>query len=443
MQPYSNHLHQALTVLLHAQVSHDRVPSARSSARSIHNSYHPAESPIPGDRQVFSRPYEHDTSLFTSQNSGLPPLPEVTAYPAGFSAMESAMSNPLYGGESAESVQQSEQQDTTAYNHEQAHTQGLQPLQQYSEPSPGQYRADEPLQDSACYQQQPEYDAAADSEYAQDSSPDLSHAQQNAQLTPYSTEAEEQVSSSPAAFSQQSTQPAPGRSGILQQELQPVRRQSTDSQLSSHHARRSSSLGSAGQHYGQQEEILQQQLQQDAASYHGDGDAPRFSDMYSQAAAPSYERQASGHAFLEPSLREYAQPGSVSNGSRASSRSQSLQYTAEAAQPDLSSSANEEEYWQHQQHPQMAPHGSAREAAEAAAQVSRPESASSQHSQQQGHFLLSHQDDLRQGHMQQGYSAQPRPMPAQKQPRQQSRGPSRPRSPLPGTGGLPYACCSM
>lgn len=59
------------------------------------------DSPIPGERQVFSRPSEQDTLSgygHTSYSNGvLPPLPEFPAY----SEVQSGMSNPLYGEESA------------------------------------------------------------------------------------------------------------------------------------------------------------------------------------------------------------------------------------------------------------------------------------------------------------------------------------------------------
>ena len=67
----------------------------------MHDSYTPMESPIPGERQVFSRPSEQDTPsgyVHTSYSNGvLPPLPEFPAY----SEVQSGMSNPLYGEESA------------------------------------------------------------------------------------------------------------------------------------------------------------------------------------------------------------------------------------------------------------------------------------------------------------------------------------------------------
>ncbi len=96
--------HSNLCCYLLLQVSHDRVPSARSSARSMHDSYTPMDSPIPGERQVFSRPAEQDhPSSFTQgsfSSGGLPPLPEFPAHSTA-AAMESGMSNPLYGEESA------------------------------------------------------------------------------------------------------------------------------------------------------------------------------------------------------------------------------------------------------------------------------------------------------------------------------------------------------
>lgn len=77
---------------------------------------HTAESPISGERQVFSRPadLEAPTSFVqTSYSSGgLPPLPEFPGYLAG-SAVQSGMSNPLFaeGEESSPDVaDDSEQQ---------------------------------------------------------------------------------------------------------------------------------------------------------------------------------------------------------------------------------------------------------------------------------------------------------------------------------------------
>ena len=79
-------------------MSHDRVPSARSSARSMHDSYTPMDSPIPGERQVFLRPSEQEFVQGSYPNGGLPPLPEFPAYTG--TSMQSGTSNPLYGEES-------------------------------------------------------------------------------------------------------------------------------------------------------------------------------------------------------------------------------------------------------------------------------------------------------------------------------------------------------
>ena len=90
------------------QVSHDRVPSARSSARSMHDSF-TVESPIPGERQVFSRPADPEAPNSFMQTSysggGLPPLPEFPAYSAG-SAVQTGMSNPLFGEDVADESEQ-------------------------------------------------------------------------------------------------------------------------------------------------------------------------------------------------------------------------------------------------------------------------------------------------------------------------------------------------
>ena len=95
------------------QVSHDRVPSARSSARSMHDSF-TLESPIPGERQVFSRPADLEAPNSFMQTSysggGLPPLPEFPAYSAG-SAVQTGMSNPLFGEESSPDVARESEQD--------------------------------------------------------------------------------------------------------------------------------------------------------------------------------------------------------------------------------------------------------------------------------------------------------------------------------------------
>ena len=81
----------------------------------MHDS-HTAESPIPGERQVFSRPADLEAPngfLQTSYSGGgLPPLPEFPVYSAG-SAVQSGMSNPLFaeGEESSPDVaDDSEQQ---------------------------------------------------------------------------------------------------------------------------------------------------------------------------------------------------------------------------------------------------------------------------------------------------------------------------------------------
>ncbi|DBA72740.1 TPA: hypothetical protein ACH3X2_010134 [Trebouxia sp. C0005] len=88
------------TALVHTdKVSHDRVPSARSSARSMHDSYTPMDSPIPGERQVFLRPSEQEFVQGSYLNGGLPPLPEFPAYNGN--PMQSGTANPLYGEESA------------------------------------------------------------------------------------------------------------------------------------------------------------------------------------------------------------------------------------------------------------------------------------------------------------------------------------------------------
>ena len=96
------------------QVSHDRVPSARSSARSMHDSF-TVESPLPGERQVFSRPADIEAPNSIVQTSysggGLPPLPEFPAYSA-VSAVQTGMSNPLFGeGESSPNVADESEQD--------------------------------------------------------------------------------------------------------------------------------------------------------------------------------------------------------------------------------------------------------------------------------------------------------------------------------------------
>lgn len=75
------------------------MPSARSSARSMHDSYTPMDSPIPGERQVFLRPSEQEFVQGSYPNGGLPPLPEFPAYNGN--PMQSGTSNPLYGEESA------------------------------------------------------------------------------------------------------------------------------------------------------------------------------------------------------------------------------------------------------------------------------------------------------------------------------------------------------
>lgn len=84
------------------QVSHDRVPSARSSARSMHDSF-TVDSPIPGERQVFSRPADQEprNSFVQSSysNSALPPLPEFPIYSG--EAVQAGMSNPLFGEEAS------------------------------------------------------------------------------------------------------------------------------------------------------------------------------------------------------------------------------------------------------------------------------------------------------------------------------------------------------
>ena len=65
----------------------------------MHDSY-TVESPIPGERQVFSRPADQEPANSFMQSSysggGLPPLPEFPAYTAG-SAVQTGMSNPLFG----------------------------------------------------------------------------------------------------------------------------------------------------------------------------------------------------------------------------------------------------------------------------------------------------------------------------------------------------------
>ena len=84
------------------QVSHDRVPSARSSARSMHDSF-TVDSPIPGERQVFSRPADQEpaSSFVQTSYSGtaLPPLPEFPTYTG--EATQMGMSNPLFGEQSS------------------------------------------------------------------------------------------------------------------------------------------------------------------------------------------------------------------------------------------------------------------------------------------------------------------------------------------------------
>ena len=77
------------------------------------------DSPIPGERQIFSRPVEQEPANSLVQGSwssggGLPPLPEFPTYPTG-SAMQAGMSNPLFGEESAADVaEESEQQAVLA-----------------------------------------------------------------------------------------------------------------------------------------------------------------------------------------------------------------------------------------------------------------------------------------------------------------------------------------
>ena len=77
------------------------------------------DSPIPGERQIFSRPVEQEPANSLVQgswsSSGLPPLPEFPTYPTG-SAMQAGMSNPLFGEEdfAADVIDESEQQPMPA-----------------------------------------------------------------------------------------------------------------------------------------------------------------------------------------------------------------------------------------------------------------------------------------------------------------------------------------
>ncbi|KAL0054463.1 hypothetical protein WJX82_009210 [Trebouxia sp. C0006] len=147
------------TALVHTdKVSHDRVPSARSSARSMHDSYTPMDSPIPGERQVFLRPSEQEFVQGSYPNGGLPPLPEFPAYNGN--AMQSGTSNPLYGEESAaDEVAEPESDPSQAFS------------QSYAAPADYQHANDQYSQQHPSAHAQPtvtDYTAAAETQLGLD-----------------------------------------------------------------------------------------------------------------------------------------------------------------------------------------------------------------------------------------------------------------------------------
>lgn len=435
-----------------AQVSHDRVPSARSSARSIHDSYRPADSPIPGDRQIFSRPYEHDINTFASQGMGLPPLPQVPNGPTSFSVTQSAMSNPLFAGESVESLQDDEQDNNTGYGHGQAYLQSSEPVQQDSEAMPPYYTANHFSPSPAAYPQQPEHDSMAASYSPEDSLPDMTYVAHAANVTPQSAESALFAASDQSAAPQHEFQIRSGHPAV--QDTQPLSRQSTGSPQSIHHARRSSSLGSVNQQYPSHESM--QLFQHNAEVYTSEGDISMqeqvpLSYLLDRSATPTPThapmQQSLGHESSVSPPEYAAQPIAGSNSSRDSSRSQSLQRDV-MSQNAQSNAAHQNQQWQRQLSSHAASHASEEEYLKASVQRVRPESGSSQHSHQQGYVLqqqgyLARPQSGRSKEPQQGYSAQPRPRSAQRQTRQPSRGPSRPRSPLPGICHISSGCNAL
>ena len=134
------------------------MPSARSSARSMHDSYTPMDSPIPGERQVFLRPSEQEFVQGSYPNGGLPPLPEFPAYNGN--AMQSGTSNPLYGEESAaDEVAEPESDPSQAFS------------QSYAAPADYQHANDQYSQQHPSAHAQPtvtDYTAAAETQLGLD-----------------------------------------------------------------------------------------------------------------------------------------------------------------------------------------------------------------------------------------------------------------------------------
>ena len=138
----------------------------------MHDSYATMDSPIPGERQVFSRPSEQDTPSSFVQGSfssnGLPPLPEFPAYNGIASAMQAGMSNPLFGEESAADSVDDLQQENAALSHSFGQPYITQPQREY---------ADEQYGSETSYSQQAPASLSAGQEEGHD---DASHPEQDA-----------------------------------------------------------------------------------------------------------------------------------------------------------------------------------------------------------------------------------------------------------------------
>ena len=188
----------------------------------MHDSF-TVESPIPGERQVFSRPadLEAPTSFVHTSYSGggLPPLPEFPAYSAG-SAVQTGMSNPLFGEEESSSdvADESEQEPRPSsqaadFSRSPSQPPAAQPQAAYAYssnaevPAPQDEELTQPVQDSSADDYSQEYgtsaavfSVAAEPVHPYAAASALALPRQSSHTAPYKSTAPEQAAAAAAAL---------------------------------------------------------------------------------------------------------------------------------------------------------------------------------------------------------------------------------------------------